>query len=62
MTPLGQPNEGDRFQIDASFDDKCGIRVEPKDTFIEDHSIEESYVVEFSVVTPPMELVDPIHT
>ena len=40
----------DNFETNASFDDQCGIFVELEDTFIEEHSLEEPYVVELSEV------------
>ena len=31
--PLGEPEDGDRFETNASSDDECDIFVESKDTF-----------------------------
>lgn len=60
LAPLGELEEKDGFKIDASFDDQFGIIFESEDTFIEEHSLQEPYVVEFNEVTPPEELIDPI--
>ena len=35
--------------------------VEPKDTFSEEHSLDEPYVVELSEVTPYIEPDDPVY-
>ena len=61
LTSPQQHEEGDRLEIGASFDDQCGIFVELEDTFSEDHSLEEPYLVELSEVTPPMKVVDSTH-
>ena len=61
LAPLGEPEEGDRFEIDTSFDDQCDIFFESDDTYFEEHSLEEPHVVEFVEVTRPTKLVNPIH-
>lgn len=38
----------------------CGILVESDDTFSEEHSLHQPFVMDFSEVTPPDELSDPI--
>jgi len=60
LAPLGETEWRDRFEIDASFHDQCGIFVESDDTFYEEHSLGEPLVVEFSEVTPHVELDDPL--
>jgi len=55
LAPLGEREEGDGFETNASLDDKCGILVESEDTFSEEHSLDEPYV-EFSEVSPHIEL------
>lgn len=52
LAPLGELEEGKKFQADVSFDDQCGIFVELDDTFYEEYSLDESSVVEFREVTP----------
>ena len=53
--PLGDPEEGDGHETDASFDFELG------DSIFKEHSLEEPYVMDLSEVTSPMKLVDPIH-
>ena len=60
LAPLEEPEEGDKFEPNASIDDQCCIFVESDDIFSDEHSLEESYVMELSEVTSPMELIDPI--
>jgi len=59
LDPLRELKEGDDFETDASLDDQCGTIVDLEDTFSEEHSLDEPYVVDFSEVTPPDELSDP---
>ena len=60
LASLGELEEGDRFDVDASFDDQCGILVESEDTFSEEHSFDEPSDMEFSEVTPHIKLNDSI--
>ena len=60
MAPLGELEEGDGFETDGSFDNQCGTLVESEDTFTKEHSLDEPFDVEFSEVSPHMELDDPI--
>jgi len=60
LAPLGEFGGGDGFETDASFNDQCGLLVESKDTFFEEHSLDEPFDVEFSEVLPHMGLDDPI--
>lgn len=57
---LGELEEGNDFETDASSDYQCGTLVESEDTFFEEHSLGESPIVEVSEVTLPVELSDPI--
>ena len=59
LAPLGELEEGDGFETNASSDDLCSTFVKSCDTLIEEHSFDEPFVVEFSDVTP-LELIDPI--
>lgn len=61
MAPLGELEEGDGFETNASFDDQCAIIVELEDTFSDEHSLDEPCIMDFSAVTPPNELIHPIY-
>jgi len=56
----GELEEGDGFETDGSIDNQCGTLVESEDTFTKEHSLDEPFDVEFSEVSPHMELDDPI--
>ena len=60
LAPLEELEECDEFETDASLDDQCGILVELEDTFTGEHSLDEPFDVEFSEVSPQMELDGPI--
>ena len=60
LAPSREIEEGDGFDIDTSFNSQYGILVELEDTFSEEQSFDESSDVEFSDVTPPDVLRDPI--
>jgi len=60
LAPLRELNKGEEFETDASSDDQCGIFVELENIYIKKHSFDEPFTVEFSEVTPHMELIDPI--
>ena len=60
LAPVGEFEDGDEFETDASFVDQCGILVESKDTFYKEYSLGECSDVEFSEVSPHMEHDDPI--
>jgi len=55
---LVSPDEGDRFETDASFNNQCSIFVKLENTFAKEYSFEEPYIIKLSEVTPPMGLVD----
>ena len=59
LAPLGEFKEGDGFGTNASSDSQCGILVESEDTFSKEHPLYEPCDVEFSEVSPYIELIDP---
>lgn len=60
MAPLGELEEGDGFETNASSDDQYDILVELDDIFSQPHSLDDPSIMEFSEFTPPKELIDPI--
>ena len=60
LAPLGELGEVDGFETDVSFDDQYCTLVESKDTFSEEHSLDELFDVEFSDIAPLDELSEPI--
>jgi len=60
LAPLRALEEVDGFDTDDNSCDQCGILVESEVTFSEDCSLDESFYVEFSMVSSHIELIDPI--
>jgi len=57
--PLGEFEEIDGFEIDASYDDQCGIFIESGDSLSKDHSLDEPSAVDFGQVHLLMSLLIP---
>jgi len=59
LAHLGELKEIDEFKTNISLDDQCGMLVESEDTFSDEHSFDEPSDMEFSGISPYIELINP---